>query len=203
MNIRRRVVSVQRWAIAAGLLFALAFSSYAQEHPAGRKHFVSRGTVELGGTIGFTSLTPVVGGNTGDNQSIFSLEPMVGYFVIDGLEVGLNPATLVYASAGSSSVTQVRSFAFVGYNFQTSTMIVPYLAGLAGYSASISSGGGTTTTHQGFCWGGQGGIKVGVAEHANLVIGLQYVQITLNPTGASTRTGSNEFSVNVGWTVWL
>jgi hypothetical protein len=159
--------------------------------------------VELGGTIGFASVQSVANGKTGDSQSIFSLEPLVGYFVMDGVEIGLSPAGLVYTSAGSSSETNVRFFGFVGYNFQTSTMVVPYLEGLAGSSAVISSNNGTTTTRKGFCWGGRGGIKVGVAEHANLVLGLQYVQITLNPSGASTRTGTNEFSVNVGWTVWL
>jgi hypothetical protein len=200
----RQQFMIRHCATVAVLLCCGVVTGTAQERPPSvRKHAVSRGTVELGGTIGFTSVQAVQNGKTGDSQSIVSLEPVVGYFIIDGVEVGLSPAGLVYVSAGSSSVTQIRSFGFVGYNFQTSTMVVPYVEGLAGYAAVISSNSGTTTTRSGFCWGGQGGIKVGVAEHANLVIGVQYVQITLDPSGASTRTGTNEFSVNVGWTVWL
>jgi hypothetical protein len=36
-----------------------------------------------------------------------------------------------------------------------------------------------------------------------LNIGIQFLRITLNPSGAGSRNGSNELSVSAGWTLWL
>ena len=185
--------------VLAGLLMLSNGPAQAQEGSQKTKRFATRGTTELGGSISFQSITPVSNGNTGDATSIFTVLPFVGFFVADGFEIGLNPLGITSISPPSgSSFTQIMIFAAPSYNFNTGSRVYPFIEALLGY-ASQSNG----SSRSGFSWGGRGGVKVAVAEHGLLNLGLQYIQITLNRSGASERSGSNNFSVSAGFTVWL
>jgi len=196
------------WMIAVvGTVFQfLGSGSYAQT-PAPtqpHKYFGMRGTVELGGSVSFASMQNVVKGTTGNWVYDLSAVPYAGYFILDGVELGINPAGLSYQKGtGDSSSVQLRMLFAPSYNFHTSTMVTPFVEGLAGLSTHSLSISGKTNTISGFTWGGRVGIKSAVTDKGLLVIGVQYLQITLNPSGSTSRNGFNEFSIDAGWTVWL
>ena len=181
---------------------ALATSTAgAQEQ---RRHFTSRGTVELGGSMSFMATQPVVNDKKGENIYTLSVLPYVGYFVIEGFEVGMNPAGLVLTSTNGATITHLRILLAPSYNFRTSSVATPFVEGLAGLTTvttSVTNLG--TSTSSGFTWGGRVGVKVSLAEKGLLNLGVQYLQVTANPSGVTTRNGSNEFSVTAGWTVWI
>jgi hypothetical protein len=196
-----RCTSSTRLLIAILLVCSALAAGQEQRH-----HFTSRGTVELGGSATYQSVWGVVSGTTSNSPAfIFSAMPFVGYFVIDGLELGLNPAGIVVSGGtGRSTVTQLRALFAPSYNFRTSTVSTPFVEGLAGVTTQTTDAtAGGTTTLAGFTWGGRAGIKVALTERGLLNIGVQYLQVTLNPSGASSRNGYNELSVTAGWTVWL
>lgn len=182
-------------------VLCIVASARAQEP---RRHFTSRGTVELGGSISFMAAQPVVNDKKGETTYTLAVMPFVGYFVIDGFEVGLNPAGLVLTSANNVTVTQLRILLAPSYNFRTTSIATPFVEGLAGLTTVTTSvTGAGTATASGFTWGGRAGVKVAVVEKGMLNLGIQYLQVTTNPSGVTTRNGSNEFSVVAGWTVWL
>jgi hypothetical protein len=183
--------------LAAFMLVAVAAGT-AQEK---LKTFATRGVVELGGALSYSATWGINNGARGnDPLHMVSATPYVGFFVIDGLEVGANPLGFTYIKEGSSHVTQLKMLASVAYNFKTPTRIYPFLEGLAGYAWSSSSSG---TDRGGFSWGGRGGIKVPVATGALVDVGVQYLLVTLKQSGATTRSGYDELGVVVGFSVWL
>ncbi|HTY57859.1 MAG TPA: hypothetical protein VMF59_03540 [Bacteroidota bacterium] len=171
--------------------------------PQQRKRFGSPGTVELGGSMTFAATQPVTQGKTGTWVYDFSMAPYVGYFLFEGLELGINPVGLDVISVGDQTSTQIRMLFAPSYNFHTGTMVTPFLEGLAGITSASQKLSTGTATESGFTFGGRAGIKVALVEKGMLVIGIQYLQVTLDPSGASTRYGSNELSFSAGWTVWL
>lgn len=175
------------------LLFAASVSS-AQE----KERFALKGSTELGGSISFQSLTPVSNGNTGEATTVFSIAPYIGYFVADGFEIGVNPLGITSVSFSGSSATQIMILAAPSYNFRTGGIGYPFIEALFGYT-SQSNG----SSRSGFSWGGRGGVKLAVTEKGLLNIAMQYIQITLNPSGAPKRYGSNQLSIAAGFTVWL
>jgi hypothetical protein len=176
------------------MIVCIASVSFAQDG----KKFATKGSSELGGSISFQSLTPVSNGNTGDATTIFSLAPFIGYFVTDGFEIGLNPLGITSISYSGSSATQIMILAAPSYNFKTEGIVYPFIEALLGYS-SQSNG----STRSGFSWGGRGGVKLAVTDTGLLNLGIQYVQITLNPSGATNRYGSNQLAISAGFTVWF
>jgi hypothetical protein len=175
--------------------------TFAQQQP--RKRFGSPGTVELGGSMTFTASQPVLGGTTGNWVYDFSLLPYAGYFVLEGLELGINPAGVNVTSSGDTTAVQLRILFAPAYNFRTGTIITPFVEGLAGLTSASLIHSGSTTSVSGFTFGGRAGIKAALIERGMLNIGIQFLRITLNPSGAGSRFGSNELSVSAGWTVWL
>ena len=172
-----------------------------QQQP--RKRFGSPGTVELGGSTTFTASQPVLAGKTANWVYDFSLLPYVGYFVIEGFELGINPAGVNVNSTGDTTAVQLRILFAPAYNFHTATMVTPFVEGLAGITSASLIRSGSTTSISGFTFGGRVGIKAALIERGMLTIGIQFLRITLNPSGAGSRNGSNELSVSAGWTVWL
>jgi hypothetical protein len=168
--------------------------SFAQES----KKFATKGCTELGGSISFQSLSPVSNGNSGDATTIFSIAPFIGYFIADGFEIGFNPFGISSMSYSGSSVTQIMILVAPSYNFKTEGITYPFIEALLGYT-SQSNG----YSRSGFSWGGRGGVKICLTEKGLLNIGIQYVQITLNPGGASNRNGSNQLAISAGFTVWF
>ena len=185
--------------LMAGISASGAFAQ--QQQP--RKHFGSPGTFELGGSMSFTASQPVVAGKTGNWIYDFSLLPYAGYFVIEGLELGINPAGVNVLRSGDTTTVQLRILFAPAYNLHTATMVTPFVEGLAGITSASLMHAGSTTSISGFTFGGRAGVKAALTERGLLNIGIQFLRITLNPPGAGSRSGSNELSVSAGWTVLL
>src|SRR5262249_11888860 len=73
------------------------------------KTFGSKGVWELGGSIFYSSITPVTNGVTGDATNIFQFQPVAGYFIYKGIEIGLQP-TFTSQSSGGSSYTSTAIY---------------------------------------------------------------------------------------------
>lgn len=170
--------------IFSGLLFG-------QRHPGG---FASPGVVELGGSLSFTSTTGVAGGQTGSSHSLFTFSPYAGVFITDGFELGFNPFQITSGDGFSSVLILLAP----SYNFRTASIAYPFIEALLGY-ASQSDG----SSRSGFSWGLRGGAKLAVGGNSLLNIGLQYLQVTLDPSGATSRYGYNQFAFTTGFTVWF
>lgn len=181
--------------IALALVLCLASVSRAQED----KKFGMKGTTELGGNIQFQSMTPVVNGSTHESMTVFSVAPFIGYFVADGFELGVNPLGITSISTAGGSVTEVMIMAAPSYNFKTEGNAHPFIEALVGYTTQ-SSGDNSAS---GLSWGGRGGVKISVTDKGLLNLGIQYLQITTNPDGATTRYGSNQLTISAGFTIWI
>jgi hypothetical protein len=90
--------SIRRWvghgALILALVLLIASGGVAQE----RKAFATKGVVEVGGSVSFSSITPVSGGESGSA-------------VTDGFELGVNPfgITSINYSNSTATVQQQRS----------------------------------------------------------------------------------------------
>jgi len=162
------------------------------------KKFATAGDIELGGSISFQTTSPVYNGRTGDAMTIFSLSPFIGFFVANGLEVGLNPLGITVISYSGSSATSVMVFAAPSYNLNTGGNVYPFIEALLGYTAESNS-----SSVSGFSWGGRGGLKIALTGKGLLNLGVQYLQITLNPSGATSRNGENQLAISAGFSVWF
>ncbi|MGB5875330.1 MAG: hypothetical protein WBG80_01345 [Bacteroidota bacterium] len=172
--------------------------------PKPRDGFASAGIWELGGSATFSRNTPVVGGNTGDAVYKLSAIPYVGYFLMDGLELGVNPLGVALTSGGDTTTTELRFLFAPSYNFDLGGRAYPFVEGLAGYTAAITDyPGGGRSTRSGFSWGGRLGVKFPVTARGLLNVGVQYLVITLDPKGESSRNGVDELSISLGFAVWL
>lgn len=178
----------------------LAPQIHAQE---AKKSFALPGVVELGGSASYSYTQPVSNGTTSDGVHSVAVMPFVGYFVSEGFEIVANPLGFSLVKAGSTTVIDLRLLGGVAYNLKVQPGIYPFLEGLAGLTLRSFDAGGAKTTVSGFSWGGRGGVKFAVTSHGMVNVGIQYLQITLNPTGADKRNGSNELSASAGFTVWL
>jgi hypothetical protein len=197
INERRRIMNRQIIAAAlllAGLL-ALTVSGHSQD-----KYFGKAGTIELSGSISFSSFTPVSDGETSDATTLFSLGPEIGYFIIDGLEVGVNsgisllPGISVVTPSEGEGTTILQLFFFPAYNIHTEGgQVTPFLQVPIGYT-SLSSG---NITDSGFSWGIKGGIKIVAAGHFLVNVYAQYMQLSFTPENANERSGFNYFSFGV------
>lgn len=178
-------------ALLATVLFSSSVS-HAQRYGAGG--FASPGVFELGGGLTFQSTTNVTNGNTGGTTTMFSLQPYVGYFITDGFELGFNPFGIQTVEGNTTLLFLLAP----SYNFRTGSIAYPFIEGLLGL-ASHSDG----DTRSGFSWGLRGGVKLAIVGNSLLNLGLEYLQITENPSWATDRYGYNQVAFNVGFTVWF
>lgn len=158
------------------------------------KNFALKGETEAGGSVSFLSYAPVSNGHVRDASLLFSLAPYIGYFVMDGFEVGLNPLGFT----GNESYGQLMVLVAPAYNFRTDGVTYPFIEALAGYTVQTNG-----SSRDGFSWGGRGGLKIAVTDKGLLNLSVQYVQITLNLANASERSGSNQLTISAGFTVWF
>jgi hypothetical protein len=181
------------------MLATLAIASPTQAQEA-RKAFATQGVLELGGTMAFSTTWNVSGGVASTNP-LYTLElnPQIGYFVIDGLEIGANPLGLTYVSQGGSNYTLLKLLGSVAYNFRTPARVYPYVEGLAGYSLLLQDG----DDPGGFTWAGRAGVKVAIGSSALLNVGAEYLQATLNYPSESSRNGYNRLAFVAGFSIWL
>ncbi len=169
-----------------------------------RKHqFGLKGEWELGGTIFYSSTTPVVNDSTGNATNVFQIQPVIGYFVTKGVEIGIQP-TLTFVSSNGYSYNTMALYFAPAYNFIMKGKIYPAIVALIGYtSTSTTPTTGPSYSASGFSWGGEAGVKMNLAGNSLLFAGLQYLRVTNNPSGSTSRNGQNVLSFGVGWNVFF
>ncbi len=182
------------------ILFVSTISLSAQ-------NFATKGTIELGGSIGFSNTTMVSNGESAENSiTNFSLEPYVGYFVINSLELGIIPS-FSSTSYGDQSSTSFGVYFAPAWNFDLKSNLFPFIEGRIGYNTSSYDDGDSVTddpSTSGLAWGLRGGVKIKVGNSALVGIALSYDEITMNPENwDGDRNGSNVFGINAGFTIFL
>jgi hypothetical protein len=207
-------MNVQRFVACAAGIFLLAVGdpllAQQTDQPAApprpvRRAFATEGVIEVGGTGSFTSTVQIIDGKrSGNALTVFTFLPYVGFFATDWLQLGANPLGVTLMSSGGSTFTSLRLLGSVAFMLRAQRMAYPFLEGLVGYTADISSPSiGNKVTRSGITWGGRAGVKVPVTERGLLTLGVQYLLITKNLSGASERTGLNELAVSAGFSVWF
>ena len=168
-----------------------------------RRTFAMAGTFELGGFASFSSYTAVNNGSTSDASYGLAFSPSAGYFIMDELELVVNPLMVSYAWSGNVKALNLQPMAGLAYNFRAHPRAFPYVEGVAGVAYSRSDNGVATMTRSGFAWAGRVGIKALVTGTGIANIAVQYQQVTLNRSSDSQRNGFNEIALTVGLAVWL
>ena len=161
--------------------------------------FANRNNVEIGGNVSYEYQEYVQPNSPNAHTNTLSLLPYVGYFVGDGIEIGLNPVNITSIWTGRYTATQYTFFLAPSYNLKTNGLMYPFIEGQIGYTAVVSS---YYNNLNGFCWGARGGTKIVIAQHGLINISLQYQQLTHNPSGASGRFGENDLTFSAGFTLW-
>jgi hypothetical protein len=172
------------------------------------KGFASKGTIELGGTIAYQSISLISQGAEYQSYKVFSFLPYVGYFPTECFEIGINPLGIQTYWDSQDKITTVNILLAPAYNFKTEGNLYPFIEFQLGYNAEILSGSladlnSTKTKRDGFSWGGRAGIKISIAGNGLLNAGLQYQQITLNKKGETERSGSDIILFSAGFTFWF
>ena len=193
---------MNRRTLTARAIIAIIIAAFLSAPAFGQERYFGKvGTTEIAGSISFSSITTVSNGNAGDATTLFSLGPEIGYFVVDGFEIGFNPG--VSLVPGVSIITPPRGdgttilqlFAYPAYNLHVEgSPVTPFLQVPFGYT-SMSSG---SITQSGFSWGVKGGIKVVATSHLLLTIYGQYLALSFNPENATERYGFNFLTFGVG-----
>ena len=181
-------------------LFVFTSLSFSQ-------NFATKGTIEVGGSLGFSSTTSVYDGQSASNSTTtIRLEPYIGYFVVNSFELGFEPS-FTTSSHGDYSSNSFGIYFAPAWNFDLRSKLFPFLEGRIGYNTSSSDDGNSTTddpTYSGIAWGLRGGVKAQVGNSALVNLALSYDQITMNPSGWNGgRNGQNIFGVNAGFTIFL
>jgi len=181
-------------------IFLLSSSEPLKAQNAG--NFAKKGVIELGGSISYQNITSVYNGSSGSSTGIFMFQPYFGYFPVDGFEIGINPLGITVLS----NITVYNIFLAPSYNFKETGILFPFIEGQIGYTAQDYSG----SSLSGLSWGLRAGFKIAVTSKGLLNIGIQYQQITLDPSNTNTyygssngRNGTNELSIAAGFSVWL
>jgi hypothetical protein len=161
--------------------------------------FGNRGTFEVGGSLYYSNITPINNGTKGAVSNLFQLQPIGGYFISKGIEIGIQPSISITNSSGSS-FTQTGIYLTPAYNFILKSKIYPVIEALIGYS---TQSGSDVSSASGFSWGIEGGVKFNLMGNSLLFVGLQYRQDTYNASGATSRSGLNIFTFGAGWNVFF
>jgi hypothetical protein len=171
--------------------------------PAEKRRFALPGVWELGGSAAFQRSVPVENGEEGDAVYTLSALPYVGWFLLDGLELGVNPLGVSMTRTEASTVVDLRFLFAPSWNFRMRGEWYPFVEGLIGYTARLTSSDEGDTTDDGLTWGGRVGVKFWVVEQGLLTVGVQYLAVTIDPSNAKNRYGSNEMAAAVGFSVWF
>ena len=177
------------------LFFFSVLTAYSQQVD----KYAWKGQWDVGGSVGFTSSTPVINGNTGDAMTVIIFAPSASYFVASGFEIGASVQFTSTKYSGEDAMTDYTLYFVPAYNFKTHSMFYPYIQGQIGYTGS-SMGDASIS---GLAWGVEGGVKANLVPHVNLKLGINYNQLTRNPSGSSERNGSNNINVMAGFGVFF
>jgi hypothetical protein len=169
---------------------------------------------EFGGEIFFTSTTNDYTysgyGNVYASNSTttdFAINANAGYFVINGLKLGIEPGIEVIHYW--TTQTWLRLYFTPEYVFDTKTSLYPYIAGAVGYTSVNPY---YNQTANGFSWGVKGGLKVNIAGNSLLNIGIRYYEEQYNATyesssvPPSTIDNKNKIKLlglSAGWSVFF
>lgn len=169
--------------------------------------YAKKGVWELAGTLSFYSTTSVSDGETADESSTnISLDPMFGYFVIDGFILGFAPMYSSY-TYGDYTSNSLELFVAPGYVLNLQSNVYPFIHALVGYNTSTYNtgvAGAEDQTFSGISYGARGGVKVLLGKNALVNFGAQYIMITSNPKDwEGDRNGYNQFGIIVGFTVFV
>jgi len=163
------------------------------------KKYASAGVLELGGSASFQMSTAVNAGTTASKSDMMlNAAPYVGYFVTDGLVLGLRPLGVGYhkPTTGPEVIT-VNTFFAPGYHFDIQSNIYPFVEGLVGYTSM------SVPDVKGISYGGDVGVKLMLPNRGLLNFSIQYLMVTMNPSGVTTRNGENVLSAGFGYSVWF
>ena len=172
------------------------------------QNFAKKGVWELGGGIGFSSVTFVSDGESGDDAlTSFTFEPYIGYFVINSLELGLIPS-FETSSLGDLSSNSFGIYFAPAWNFDLQSNLFPFIEGRIGYNTSTveyeDEEGTVEQTLSGLAYGARGGLKYQLGNSALVNFSLGYTMVTLDPEDwEGDRNGTNNFDIMVGFTVFL
>ena len=168
-----------------------------------RKLYAASGVWELGGSLSFQRVTEVQNGSTGNALYTVSAFPYVGWFAMQGLELGANPLGATVVVEEDTTNLNLLTLGSIAYVYRTGTLWYPFVEGFAGYTALVRTVNGRSSTADGIAWGGRAGVKLAVVERGLLSLGVQYLQLTRNHAGSEKRNGTNEISFSAGFTVWF
>lgn len=190
--------------IAAISLAILTSNQAVAQQAEPRRTFATAGVFEVGGSASISSYVPVVNGKTGGAMYSVGLSASTGYFVVDGLEVLVDPLVVTYAWSGDLKALEMMPVAGLAYNFRANPRVFPYLEGLAGLAYSWSDNSVTAAVKRsGLVWSARAGLKTLLTATTIVNIGVQYQQVTLNGSSQTERNGYNQLALTAGLSVWL
>jgi hypothetical protein len=181
-------------------LFSVIFVLVFVSSMALAQDFAKEGVIEFGGTASFNSIQMIANGESyGDASSVITLTPQVGYFLMEGVEVGVDPFEFTSTSSGGNTSSTLGFWAFGAYHFVSGSSTYPYLQALVGYTSMTAA----SETASGLSYGLAGGAKFEIAGGLLLNAQASYKFYTYNPSGADKRFGANVLSVGVGLSGFL
>lgn len=122
----------------------------------------------------------------GDGKTMVILSPSIGYFVIDGLAVGVDLNLLT--SDGSTAFSILPS---ASYYFDTKSQVKPFAQMGLGYS-SLST---NNNTYGGLAVGAGAGVLYQLNDNVGVNLGLQYLRSDYDSAITNTIGGLMGFSI--------
>lgn len=177
--------------------FLLSFNLVAQD-------FATKGDIEAGGNLGWSSTTSVSAGESADESSSnLWLEPYIGYFLMNNLEIGIVPS-FSSSSFGDNSNNGFGIYLAPAWNFDLKSNVYPFIEGRIGYNTESFDNGTTDVSSSGIAWCVRGGVKVQVGSSALVNFDVMYKQVTLNPENYDgDRNGYNQLGIMAGFTIFF
>ncbi len=137
------------------LIFVAAGSAFAGDKNIEAENILVGGAADLGFALGTRTATPEEGDDIETNTTSFGLSGYMGYFVIDGFELGpilaLDNEKITYVEGGANgddAVSSTTTYDFglqLGYFFDLGGAAVPYgMLGIAYRGGSTSYDNGDT-----------------------------------------------------------
>ena len=173
---------------------------FINAHSQSKNKFAKEQIWELGGSVGFSSITEVDNGNSGTAMTNISFHPYAGYFFLDGFEVGLITGIDFIKQGGWDNSTFVIYLA-PAYNFNTNSNAYPYIQGGIGYNQVSYS---NYRSYSGLAWDLEAGVKLNLFGNSLLKFSFDYNQKTQNPENYDgKRNGINTFNFIVGFNIFF
>jgi hypothetical protein len=202
------ILKVQPAFLFIALLIGMTYTTaQSQTH----NKFATAGTIELGGNLSYDAIY---------KSSSFSVSPYIGWFPIDGLEIGFDPIEysaltdhwLNFNHGYVNSQISILIMLAPSYNFKLTGKSFLFVEGLIGYthqyqngyydSPTGAGGGSYANSDSGIAYGGHIGVKVAISDHGLFNIGVQYLR-TVYPIFSDMTYGYNDISLVAGFTVVL